>query len=50
MFQKDLSGGRELDEIKVGKQKVGRTFKGQTKPKRLKGVKRIKLERRVRYI
>lgn len=50
MFQKDHSGGREVDEIELVKHKVQRTFKGQAKPKWLKGVKRRKLERRIGHI
>ena len=50
MFQKDHCGEREVDKLGVVKQKVGRTYERQAKPKKLKRVKRVELERRIGYI
>ena len=46
MYHKDNSGGREEGEMEI----VGKTFKEKAKPKRLKVVKRMKLERRIGFI
>lgn len=50
MFQKDHSGRRKANNLRVVKQKVGRTLEGQASAKKLKEVTRMELERRMGYI